>query len=169
MRKMATINARIDDDIKKQADDVLKRLNISQTEAILLLYQYIADHGKLPFTVSTEIMTEADDTQYILKEIKYIISNCQGLSGTPLKLRHIKEVVYITDLIVKLIQFLENRISSFTEEDKSPLIKQLKTLFQLSNGMINRDVYIELNECINAITTITDRYDPAELLSPSNT
>lgn len=30
---MATINARIDDDIKNQADEVLKLMNISQTQS----------------------------------------------------------------------------------------------------------------------------------------
>lgn len=46
---MATINARIDDDIKAQADEVLKILNISQTLAISAFYQYIAEQKKLPF------------------------------------------------------------------------------------------------------------------------
>lgn len=39
---MATINARIDDDIKNQADEVLKLMNISQTQAIAAFYQHIS-------------------------------------------------------------------------------------------------------------------------------
>lgn len=57
---MATINARIDDDIKTKADEVLKRLNISQTQAITAFYQYIAESGKLPFKIDMLVRTPDD-------------------------------------------------------------------------------------------------------------
>ncbi|HDC4648658.1 TPA: type II toxin-antitoxin system RelB/DinJ family antitoxin, partial [Enterobacter kobei] len=45
---MATINVRIDDAIKMTADEVLKNLDVSQTQAITAFYQYIAENKKLP-------------------------------------------------------------------------------------------------------------------------
>lgn len=58
---MATINARINDDIKSKVDQVLGLLGISQTQAITAFYQYIAGHGKLPVII-TQYVTTAEDT-----------------------------------------------------------------------------------------------------------
>lgn len=57
---MATINARIDDDIKAKADEVLKTYDISHTQAITAFYQYIARNGCLPFTITMQV-EEMDD------------------------------------------------------------------------------------------------------------
>lgn len=45
---MATLNVRIDDNIKNEALGVLQQLNISQSEAVRLFFEYIALHKKLP-------------------------------------------------------------------------------------------------------------------------
>lgn len=57
---MATINARIDDKTKSQADKVLSQLGISQTQAITAFYQYIASHGKLPLIITQQVTTAED-------------------------------------------------------------------------------------------------------------
>ncbi|EKS5411659.1 type II toxin-antitoxin system RelB/DinJ family antitoxin [Salmonella enterica] len=67
---MATINARIDDDIKACADEVLKTLNISHTQAISALYQYIAETHRLPFQIITQVKTPADIRAEIYVELK---------------------------------------------------------------------------------------------------
>lgn len=59
---MATINARIDDAVKLSADEVLEILDISHTQAITALYQYIAENKKLPFTIITSVKTPDDLT-----------------------------------------------------------------------------------------------------------
>lgn len=54
MGKKATINVRIDTELKAQAEAELKKLDISTTKAISYLYGYVAQHGKLPFVVTQE-------------------------------------------------------------------------------------------------------------------
>ncbi|EMK7037784.1 type II toxin-antitoxin system RelB/DinJ family antitoxin [Salmonella enterica subsp. enterica] len=83
---MATINARIDDDIKNQADEVLKQLNISQTQAIAAFYQYIAEQKKLPFVISTIVKTPHDllrESSDMLAEALAVISNLQAWTEQP--------------------------------------------------------------------------------------
>ncbi|EDZ3589426.1 type II toxin-antitoxin system RelB/DinJ family antitoxin [Salmonella enterica subsp. enterica] len=67
---MATINARIDDETKVQADRVLKRIGISHTQAISALYQYIADCGRLPFQIITQVKTPADIQKELFSQLK---------------------------------------------------------------------------------------------------
>ncbi|WP_434526407.1 type II toxin-antitoxin system RelB/DinJ family antitoxin [Photorhabdus asymbiotica] len=67
---MATINARIDDDIKAQADGVLKTLDISHTQAISALYQYIASNGRLPFLISMQVRTPEDIESKIMNQFR---------------------------------------------------------------------------------------------------
>jgi RHH-type rel operon transcriptional repressor/antitoxin RelB len=66
---MATINARIDDNIKARADEVLKRLDISQTQAITAFYQYIAESGKLPFKIDMQVRTPDDIAAALIRNL----------------------------------------------------------------------------------------------------
>ncbi len=74
------INARIDDDIKNQADEVLKLMNISQTQAIAAFYQYITEQKKLPFVITSIVKTPHDllrESTDMLAEALAVISNLQ--------------------------------------------------------------------------------------------
>lgn len=51
MPKTATINARIDEKLKARADKVLRRVGVSTTEAITMLYHQIVLREGLPFEV----------------------------------------------------------------------------------------------------------------------
>ena len=73
--------ARIDDDIKNQADEVLKLMNISQTQAIAAFYQYIAEQKKLPFVITSIVKTPHDllrESSDMLAEALAVISNLQA-------------------------------------------------------------------------------------------
>ena len=50
--KTAVIHARIEPQIKRQAEGVLSELGISPTEAIRIFYRQITLRGGLPFAVS---------------------------------------------------------------------------------------------------------------------
>ena len=52
MPKTATINARIDEKLKARADKVLKRVGVSTTEAITMLYHQIVLRQGVPFEVN---------------------------------------------------------------------------------------------------------------------
>ena len=45
---MATLNVRLDDKLKKEAYAVLEKLDMTPTEAVRLLFQYIAENGRMP-------------------------------------------------------------------------------------------------------------------------
>jgi len=52
MSKTATIRARIEPDLKNEVEDILSRLGLSASEAILLLYRQIQMRRGLPFAVA---------------------------------------------------------------------------------------------------------------------
>jgi len=51
MSKTATIQARIDPEIKRNAQDILNKLNISMSEAISLYLSQITLHKGIPFEI----------------------------------------------------------------------------------------------------------------------
>lgn len=59
MPKSATISLRIDEDIKRDAEAILKRLGISTTEAIKIFFSAIRNKKGLPFPL------QLDDTPAI--------------------------------------------------------------------------------------------------------
>ncbi|CAD5718287.1 type II toxin-antitoxin system RelB/DinJ family antitoxin [Escherichia coli] len=118
---MATINARIDDDIKAQADEVLKILNISQTQAIAAFYQYIAEQKKLPFRITTVVKTQGDlarESSDLLAEAHAVISNLQVWTERPNGITTSKLMEYYRRLDVlyraakEKINMLENKRNS---------------------------------------------------------
>jgi len=51
MPKSATVHARIEPDLKEEAEAILKHLGINATQAITLFYQQVKLHRGLPFEV----------------------------------------------------------------------------------------------------------------------
>lgn len=70
---MATLNVRLDDDLKQQTYQVLERLNISPSEAIRLYFQYITENQKLP--IKSVIITDED--QALLETVRERLANPQ--------------------------------------------------------------------------------------------
>ncbi len=46
---MASINVRVDDDLKNRAYRELERLGMTPSELMRQALRYVADHGQLPF------------------------------------------------------------------------------------------------------------------------
>ncbi|HAT2303799.1 TPA: type II toxin-antitoxin system antitoxin, RelB/DinJ family [Citrobacter freundii] len=61
---MATVNVnvRIDAELKQSADEAMQIAGVSPTQAVTLLYQYIAENKRLPFVVMTSVKTPDDLT-----------------------------------------------------------------------------------------------------------
>lgn len=61
---MATVNVnvRIDAELKQSADEAMQIAGATPTQAITLLYQYIAENKRLPFVVTTSVKTPDDLT-----------------------------------------------------------------------------------------------------------
>ena len=51
MSKNAIVHARIDSDLKNQAENILHKIGLSSAEAIRLFYNQISLHNGLPFEV----------------------------------------------------------------------------------------------------------------------
>ncbi|EKT4564000.1 type II toxin-antitoxin system RelB/DinJ family antitoxin [Pseudomonas putida] len=56
---MASINIRVDDDLKARAYKELERLGVTPSELMRQALQYVAERGKLPFR--PVLMTEEDE------------------------------------------------------------------------------------------------------------
>lgn len=71
---MATLNVRLDDNLKQQAYAVLADLNISPSEAIRLYFQYISDHRRLPIK---QAVIDDEDAE-LIRIAKHRLENPQG-------------------------------------------------------------------------------------------
>ena len=58
--EMASINVRVDDDLKTRAYRELERLGVTPSELMRQALQYVAERGQLPFR--PVLMTEEDET-----------------------------------------------------------------------------------------------------------
>lgn len=59
MASMASINVRVDDDLKARAYRELERLGVTPSELMRQVLQYVAERGQLPF--KPVLMTEDDE------------------------------------------------------------------------------------------------------------
>ena len=76
MGKSAIVHARIEPKTKKKAEDVLKKLGMSPTEAIRLFYNQICLRGGIPFPVliPNEVTNKTLKKSSKGKEIQYFDS-----------------------------------------------------------------------------------------------
>lgn len=66
----STLNIRIDDTIKADACAVLDSLNINQSDAVRMLFEYIAQHKKMPIK-----LTVIDDDSDLISITKQRLKN----------------------------------------------------------------------------------------------
>lgn len=70
---MATLNVRLDDKLKEEAYAVLDKLNLTPTEAVRLLFQYLAENGRMP--VKTVTVSDTEDA--LLRTVRERLTNPQ--------------------------------------------------------------------------------------------
>ncbi|EIB5262867.1 type II toxin-antitoxin system RelB/DinJ family antitoxin [Escherichia coli] len=70
---MATLNVRLDDKLKNEAYAVLEKLNITPTEAVRLLFQYVAENGRMP----VKTLTVSDSEEALLRTVRERLTNPQ--------------------------------------------------------------------------------------------
>ena len=63
---LATLNVRLDDNLKKEAYAVLEKLDITPTEAVRLLFQYVAENGRMP----VKTVTISDSEEALLQSVR---------------------------------------------------------------------------------------------------
>ncbi len=65
---MANVNVRIDDDIKKEAEEILKQIGITPSAAINMFYIQIIRTASIPFELKADIPNK--ETLEALKEVE---------------------------------------------------------------------------------------------------
>ena len=70
---MATLNVRLDDKLKNEAYAVLEKLNITPTEAVRLLFQYVAETGRMP----VKMVTISDSEDALIQTVRERLANPQ--------------------------------------------------------------------------------------------
>ena len=70
---MATLNVRLDDKLKEEAWKVLEKLDITPTEAVRLLFQYVAENGRMP----VKTVTVSEDEAALLEVVRERLANPQ--------------------------------------------------------------------------------------------
>ncbi|HCT7897061.1 TPA: type II toxin-antitoxin system RelB/DinJ family antitoxin [Enterobacter cloacae] len=70
---MATLNVRLDDKLKNEAYAVLEKLNITPTEAVRLLFQYVAETGRMP----VKKVTISDSEDALIQTVRERLANPQ--------------------------------------------------------------------------------------------
>lgn len=81
------ISIRIDEELKQRTDETMKLLGTNPTQVITLLYQYIAENGKLPFTVSSRLLSSEDYTRNLITTARSIYHFWDTLAGTTATVR----------------------------------------------------------------------------------
>ncbi len=70
---MATLNVRLDDTLKNEAYAVLEKLNITPTEAVRLLFQYVAETVRMP----VKTVTVSDSEDELIQTVRERLANPQ--------------------------------------------------------------------------------------------
>lgn len=70
---MATLNVRLDDKLKEEAWKVLEKLDITPTEAVRLLFKYVAENGRMP----VKTVTVSEDEAALLEVVRERLANPQ--------------------------------------------------------------------------------------------
>lgn len=79
---LSQISVRIDDELKQRTDETMKLLGTNPTQAITLLYQYIAENGKLPFTVSSRLFSSEEYTRRLITTARSVFEYWRLLTET---------------------------------------------------------------------------------------
>ncbi|MCP1106589.1 hypothetical protein M6G53_14480 [Serratia nevei] len=69
MTEQIQIGVKVDKSLKDEVDVILRGLDIKPTTAINGLYQYISQHGELPFVISTSVKTPKDIAGGVFKSL----------------------------------------------------------------------------------------------------
>lgn len=137
---MPSINVRIEEELKQKADEVMKAAGTTPTAAITLLYQYIAEHGKLPFTVKTSLSTPNDTTLAILREMNGLHHYCWTTLDARLEAKKHQAMavtLYIAGQITSIKSLLTGAQHSLSANETAQLQLLLDSLFNNTAGLLN--------------------------------
>ena len=166
---LSQISVRIDENLKKQADGVMKELGTHPTQAITWLYQYIAEYHKLPFSIKTIISDKADQTRHLLNQMRHIHEYCQILLVTNQKLKNEKGTMLsmrVADHISDFHRELIFDAGSLSDEHIAVIMSVLERLLNMRDRLIytvrgsieGQQTQEELTELSREISIVEQHY-----------
>jgi len=79
MKKQATLTIRLDDDLKRDVDTILDRLDIKATELIKGVYTYTQEHGQPPIAIRYYSVQQAQINQQLVNHYQTLTSSFEAL------------------------------------------------------------------------------------------
>lgn len=164
---MATVNVnvRIDAELKQSADEAMLLAGTTPTQAITLLYQYIAENKRLPFITTKMIQTHTElekeiylhfhEGRTILKRILQSIEICENIEG--------QDFLYNYELLNKLHTSMQRKLQFIDENvELSELSAALKKSILICGNFTNfgygkkffkvtKEEYANLNEEVDEL------------------
>ena len=93
---LSQISGLIDEELKQRTDETMKLLGTNPTQVITLLYQYIAENRKLPFSVSTRLFSSEDYTRKLITTARSVFEYWRVLTETTATTRTKNGIAYST-------------------------------------------------------------------------
>jgi len=72
---MSTIQICVDEELKKNAYQTFKKLNLSPSDALRLFLRYVSENEKLPFSEVSVMVSEEDEDADILEVVRERLKN----------------------------------------------------------------------------------------------
>jgi len=66
---MANVNIRVDDTLKKEAENIFKELGLSMTTATNVFYKQVVKYGGIPFELRVDPFYSAENQAHLKKTI----------------------------------------------------------------------------------------------------
>ncbi|PLY35856.1 hypothetical protein F164LOC_18355 [Pectobacterium carotovorum] len=136
---LAQVHVRIDDELKKRADEAMKLAGTTPTQAITLFYQYIAENNKLPFSVRTFLVTTDDTTRKIIEDLKGIFNFCSAVFEASLKGKKsngIEVTMSIAGQLSSVQSHLTGWQTNFSDHEVEQVNTVLNSLFEVAGHLM---------------------------------
>lgn len=146
---MATVNVnvRIDAKLKQSADEAMQIAGTTPTQAITLLYQYIAENKTLPFVEIRSVKTPADlarEGTLSLSEALAVVLNMQAWISQHGEIPAVK----MRDVVSQIEYFSSNSRTSIHLEGNQDFVTAQNNIKKI------RSIIMELGSCYSFVEEI---------------
>ncbi len=152
------ISIRIDDELKKRADESMKLMGTNPTQAITFLYQYIADNGKLPFAVSSRLFSSEEYTRKLLTTVRSIYHFWYTVSESSVTTQKQNGMAYSMSMAAHISALHNDLITNcgmLTGEEVASLMNVLETILSTPPDFYNgKEGVKQLRDKLNAAEQI---------------
>ncbi|HHH1744448.1 TPA: type II toxin-antitoxin system RelB/DinJ family antitoxin [Yersinia enterocolitica] len=173
---MATITIRIDDELKKNFDDALNELGISQTEVMINTCKYIVQNKKLPFTtiqqfktpdeLKTELYDKFNQAFFMIKDLAHNLENNKPIYPNHRRviISTIREFTHYFDWFIDSLKSLLPSNDFFYIHDARLNAGYLALIYTDTNSDADNNYFLEkmtpyINQTINSFEKVLNTED----------